>query len=181
MVYLEILAPSMDKLIQKVRAYGWKDGIGDIITLNPINTILHYGCVTVKKIWAKAILYMDNASRQTQNNDQMYSCIMNSLSNSCANKIINCLSEHTIQIGVHNFKAAILLHKVLMLRAVVDTRSTVPNLRTNLSSLSTYMPLVTSDIEKFNQYVIVCVKGLETCWKTLHDLLDNLFICYKRA
>ena len=68
-----------------------------------------------------------------------------------------------------------------MQRAIVDTRSTSSNFRTCLSSLDTYMPVVNSNIEKFNSYVSNCIKGLEARGETSEDILDNLFKGYKVA
>ena len=68
-----------------------------------------------------------------------------------------------------------------MQRAIVDTRSTSSNFRTNLSSLDTYMPVVNSNIELFNSYVSSCIKGLEARGETSEDLLYNLFKGYKVA
>ena len=106
---------------------------------------------------------------------------MNSLTEECSSKIINRPSEYTITIGNVGHISAILLHKALMQRAIVDTRSTSSNFRTNLSSLDTYMPVVNSNIELFNSYVSSCIKGLEARGETSEDLLDNLFKGYKVA
>ena len=62
-----------------------------------------------------------------------------------------------------------------MQKAIVDTRSTALNFRTNFSSLDTYMPLVDSNIEKFNKYVSDCIRGLKARGKRSEDLLDNIF------
>ena len=126
-------------------------------------------------------MYIDNSSRQTQNNELMLRCIMNSITDECSNRLINRPSEYTITIGNQDFTSAILLHKALMQRAIVDTRATASNFRTNLSSLDTYMPLVNSNIEKFNQYVSTCIQGLEARGEVSQDLLDNLFKGYKVA
>ena len=124
---------------------------------------------------------MDNDSRKTQNNSQMYCAIMNSLAEECSNKLINLPSEYTIGIGTARFISVILLHKALMQKAMVDTRSTSSNFRTNLSSLDTYMPTVNSDIEKFNLYVSTCINESIARGETSEDLLDNLFKGYKVA
>ena len=170
-----------EKLLRRARECGWIQGNGDIVTVNGVNSISHYGRVTTEDIKAEAELYVDNSSRKTQNNEQMYRCIMNSLTEECSNRIINRPSEYTIQVGGTAFVSAILLHKALMQRAIVDTRSTSSNFRTNLSSLDTYMPLVNSNIEKFNEYVSTCVLGLEARGETSEDLLDFLFKGYKVA
>ena len=170
-----------EKLMRRAKECGWNQGRGDIITVNGINSIVHYGRVTTDQIRTEATAYVDNSSRQTQNNSQMYRAIMNSLTEECSSKIINRPSEYTISIGNTEYISAILLHKSLMQRAIVDTRSTSSNFRTCLSSLDTYMPVVNSNIEKFNSYVSNCIQGLEARGETSEDLLDNLFKGYKVA
>lgn len=41
------------------------------------------------------------------------------------------------------------------------------------------MPIVSLDIEKFNQYASACVQGLEARGDISQDLLDNLFKDYE--
>ena len=56
-----------------------------------------------------------------------------------------------------------------------------PNFCTNLSSLDAYMFLFNSNIEKFNQYVSECVKGLKARGEKSEDLVNNPFKGYKGA
>ena len=170
-----------EKLLRRAQECGWDTGAGDIIHINGINSIKHYGRITADDIRVNASLYVNNNSRQTQNNEQIYRCIMNSITEECTNKIINRPSEYSIIRDRQAFVAAILLHKSLMQKAIVDTRSTSSNFRTNLSSLDSYMPLVNSNISKFNEYVSTCIIGLEARGETSEDLLDNLFKGYKVA
>ena len=167
--------------MQRAEEFGWNQGAGNIVFVNGINSIKHYGRLTTEQLRNAATPYMDNASRQTQNNDQMYRVIMNNLTESCAAEVINRPSEYTIEILGQKFRSATLLHKALMQRAIVDTRATASNFRTNLSSLDKYMPLVDSNIKKFNLYVTENIRGLEARGETSQDLLDNLFKGYKVA
>ena len=88
--------------------------MGIIITVNGINSIYHYGKVIVDHIRDEAILYIDDSSRQTQNNNLMYRYIMTSLIDECSNKLINQPSEYTITIGNQEFVSTILLYKNFM-------------------------------------------------------------------
>ena len=170
-----------EKLLRRAQECGWNQGAGNIISINGINAISQYGRITVDDIRVNANLYVNNDSRQTQNNDQMYRCIMNSITEECGNMIINRPSEYSVTMGNQSYVSAILLHKALIQKAIVDTRSTSSNFRTNLSSLDSYMPLVNSNISKFNEYVSTCIQGLEARGETSEDLLDNLFKGYKVA
>ena len=68
---------------------GWNQGAGDIVSVNGINAISQYCRITADNIRINVSLYVNNNSRQTQNNDQRYRCIMNSITKECGNMIIN--------------------------------------------------------------------------------------------
>ena len=70
------------------------------------------------------------------------------------------------------------LFKLLMQKAVIDTRATATHLRENLTNLDSYMSTVSSNIEKFNQYVKVNVEGLKARGERTDDLMINLFKAY---
>ena len=72
-----------------------------------------------------------------------------------------------------------LIFKLMMQKAVIDTRATSTHLRENLNSLDTYMSTVNSDIENFNQYVQVNVDGLKARGESTHNLIINLFKAYQ--
>ena len=116
-----------EKLMRRAKDCGWDVGMGDIININGINSVTHYGRLTSDQIRVQATTYVDDASRKTQNNAQMYRAIMNSITEECSNKIINRPSEYTIRVGMQDHVSVILLHKALMQKAIVDTRSTSSN------------------------------------------------------
>jgi hypothetical protein len=72
-----------------------------------------------------------------------------------------------------------LLLKVVVMFAHVDTRATVTQGRTKLSSLDKTMKDLHSDIEKFNDYVLTLTTKLQSRGDATQDLLVNLFKGYK--
>ncbi len=72
-----------------------------------------------------------------------------------------------------------MLLKVVVLVAHVDTRATVTQVRTKLSSLDKTMKDMDSDIEKFNDHVFTLATKLQSRGEATHDLLVNLFKGYK--
>jgi hypothetical protein len=72
-----------------------------------------------------------------------------------------------------------LLLKVVVMVAHVDTRATVTQVRTKLSSLDKTMKDMDSDIEKFNDYVLTLATKMQSRGEATQDLLVKLFKGYK--
>ena len=71
------------------------------------------------------------------------------------------------------------LFKLIINKAIIDTRATANHLRENITNLDTYMSTVNSGIEKFNLYVKVKVDGLESRGEHTDNLMTNLFKAYQ--
>ena len=74
-----------------------------------------------------------------------------------------------------------LCFKLLMSKAVVDTRATASYLRENFTSLDTYMTTVHSNVELFNIHVKENRQGLKARGESTDDLMINLFKGYMAA
>ena len=72
-----------------------------------------------------------------------------------------------------------LLFKLMMQKAVINTRATDTYLRNNLTNLDTYIYTLNLDIENFNQYVKLNVDGLKSRVERKDDLMINLFKAYQ--
>ena len=68
-----------------------------------------------------------------------------------------------------------LLYKILIQKAIIDTRATTYKFRISLNNLSTYMGTVNSNIELFNHHVKNAVEGLSSQGETVNDLCMKLF------
>ena len=102
---------------------------------------------------------MDANSHQAQNNVQLYHCMLNSLTKAGKLKILaESQKYHT-----RESPCGPLLFKLLMQKAIIDTRATATMFRDNLSSLDTYMSSVNSDVKRFNDYVKLNSEGLKAC------------------
>ena len=99
---------------------------------------------------------------------------MNSLSTEGKLKVIVWKDLYIIsskQLGVALFK-------VVVRECHLDTHATVTTIRTQLSSLDTYVHTIGCDISKLNQYVKQLVTNLRARGETTNDLLINLFKAY---
>ena len=86
----------------------------------------------------------------------MIECMLASIDEACFYKISNEHEKYTVQ----DVKVASLLYKLLMAKAIVDTRVTTYQSRNNLANLDNYMTSVNSKIEMINIHVKNTVEGL---------------------
>jgi hypothetical protein len=77
--------------------------------------------------------------------------------------------------GTHS---GIMVFKLLVRNANTDMRSTASQLRENLTNLDSYMSMVNSNIELFNQHVKLNRDGLTPRGESNDDLTINLCKAY---
>ena len=170
------------QLLRKVEIYGWDASTGNILSIpdaksNPKNFITEYGCLTKTDLVLNAADFVGITNRKAQNNHMMVECMLASIDEACFYKISNEQDKYTIT-GV---KVASLLYKLLMAKAIVDTRATTYQFRNNLANLDNYMTSVNSNIEMFNIHVKNTVEGLKARGESVDDLMMLLFKGYKAA
>jgi hypothetical protein len=177
-----------EALSKRANKSGWNLAGADIIMTNDSSTpaiqrniITEYSRLTVAEITAAVEGWITNESRRAQNNMQMFTCIMASLTKEGRIKILAEQDKYHVGQGANRHACAALLFKLLMQKAVIDTRATASLLRENLSSLNTYMSMVKSNIEQFNKYVKVNWEGLKARGESCDDLMINLFKGYQSA
>lgn len=145
------------------------------------NLFQKYGLIPIEDIKAHATIYEALDGRAAQNSSQMFTWIMNSLTDDAKAKVMVDVDDYTIKLAngttVPNGPLCL---KVLIRNCTIDTRSTNFHLRTSLTSqhLQTYLASVSYDIELLNQHVKTCTSELLARGKTSSDLLVNLFATY---
>jgi hypothetical protein len=142
-----------------------------------VDFVNQYGEVTLSQIRAHAATYVNTHSRAAQDSYQLYSCLMNSLSSNGRNKIAVWKKDYFVQ----DTPSGPALLKVIIRESHIDTRATVRHIRAKLSSMVTYLPTISYDITKFNQYVRELLDSLHARGEDTQDLLANLFEAYKSA
>ena len=113
------------QLQRRIKMCGWNKDAGDIILIkdneNDLRTLItEYGCLTTRTLKADADTWIDKETREAQNNHTMVECMMVSITEACFYTIFNEDAKYK-QKGV---KVASLLFKLLMAKAIVDTRAT---------------------------------------------------------
>ena len=175
-----------EKLVERAEKSGWNLTGGNVIDIPDgdnvdRNVINEYGRLTMEEIRTHALTYIAGQTRQAQNNMQMYYCISSSLTKEGQLKILAEQDKYHVGAGDDRRPCGPLLFKLLMQKAIIDTRATASLLRENLSSLDTYVSSVKSNIEDFNKYVKMNHEGLKARGERCDDLMINLFKGYQSA
>jgi hypothetical protein len=167
-------------LTSKAREYGW-DHILDIPrNPNDPNTpmasmLTNYGEFTLEQLTQYVQTYINGENRAAQDSMMMYQCIWNSLTKVGCDKIWVWKQDFTIG----TLPSGVLLLKVIIREAHIDTNATVRHIREKISSLNEHIATIAHDIDKFNTYVINLVNGLRARGHVSSDTLANLFKAYK--
>ena len=170
------------QLLRKVETYGWDVSTGNILTIpdtenKPKNFITEYGYLTKTNLVLNAADFVGMKNRKAQNNHMMVECMLASIDEACFYKISN---EHE-KYSVKDVEVASLLYKLLMAKAIIDTKAITYQFRYNLANLDNYMTSVNSNIEMFNIYAKDAVEDLKARGESVDDLMMLLFKCYKAA
>ena len=109
-------------------------------------------------------------TRAAQNNQMMLECILSSITETCFYKICNEDAAYTVPLGE---QSAVMLYKLLMSKAQVDTVATNYQFKSRLANLENYMGNVNSNIEMFNSHVKdakeeLSARGYRRCNKQSH-------------
>jgi hypothetical protein len=177
-------------LLTRANMAGWDSGQGDILTIpdangNDRNLITEYGRLTMEEITTHVRTYVlpaqgqqaPPANRRAQNDYQLFLCLSTSLTEAGHIKLLAERDRYTI----NGHRSGSLYFKLLMKKAIIDTRATASQLRTNLINLDSYMNVVDSNIRLFNQYVKINSEGLKARGESNDDLMVNLFRGYMQA
>ena len=106
----------------------------------------------------------------------MVECMLASITETCFCRIYKEDSKYKVK----EIKVVSLLFKLLMVKAIFDTRATTYQFRHNLSNLDNYMSSVNFNIEIFNIYVKNSVEGLKARGEKVDDLVMKLFHGYNQ-
>ncbi len=135
-----------------------------------------FGELSYKDAKQHSKTYVNSETRSAQDSVMLYLCIMASLTEA-GQKVRKRGLTFAFMSGDKG--VGTLLLKVVVMVAHVDTRATVTQVRTKLSSLDKTMKDMDSDIEKINDYVLTLATKMQSRGEATQDLLVNLFKGYK--
>jgi hypothetical protein len=136
-----------------------------------------YGELSYEDVKQQSETYVNSETRSAQDLVMLYLRIMASLTEAGQEKVRSRGLSYPFMSGDKG--VGTLLLKVVVMVAHLDTRATVTQVRTKLSSLDKTMKDMDSDIEKFNDHVLTLATKLQSRGEATQDLLVNLFIGYK--
>lgn len=141
------------------------------------NLLSQHGEISLEHLATFSRTYIAQQSRAAQDNMQIVQCILGSLTMPGFRKVNVWHSQWYIE----GFPAALVLIKVIIREAYIDTNATTRILREKLSSLPEELSLQHGDITKLNASVMVTLDQLTARGETTNDLLANLFKGYLSA
>ena len=141
----------------------------------PSKHLIHqHGEISLDHIRTYAATFVNGNNRLAQENMQMVQAILNSLTLTGFNKVQVWKEDWNI----NGLPSALLLIKVIIREAFIDTNATTRILREKLSSLPEQLTLLNHDITALNAFVMVTLDQLAARGETSTDLLANLFKGY---
>jgi hypothetical protein len=182
----ERLLTFIEKLSQRAKEFGWSTDIVGIMFIpeDPLgaptemdNLLENYGSISMARIRAFEETYITTGTRVGQDTDMLYHCLMASLTEQAIGTLLLKKHEYT----VNGEPSGNLLLRLIIRESSLDSNASSTIIRTKLSKLDEYMPVVKSDIKKFNTYVDTQIHALTARGETTSDLLVHLFAAYKQA
>ena len=108
----------------------------------------------------------------------MLECILSSIIETCLYKICNEDAAYIVPLGE---QSAVMLYKLMMSKAQLDTVATNYQFKSRLANLENYMGNVNSNIEMFNSHVNDAKEGLSARGDETSNLIMEIFKGYKVA
>jgi hypothetical protein len=181
------LKPFLRDIGDRARYNGWGDILAvpkdlddpDIAGRDTTDLLTQYGCISIKQVRDHALSYYLTKSRAVEDSNQMYVCIMDTLTKEGRAKVVLHEKEYTF--GNGDYVSGPVLLKVVIMESYIDTNATTRHIRQHLSQLHEYILTVDSDIEIFNLYVNGLINSLAARGQSTQDLLANLVKGYKTA
>jgi hypothetical protein len=137
--------------------------------------VAHHGTFTIEHLQQFAGPVVAANNRDTQDNFMMSTAIMASLSSTMLNRI----NVHRALYTYNGHIVALLLLKVIIREAHLDSNASTRFARENLGNLAEHMKKQGDDIVKFNEFVRQQLDILAARGESTLDLLPNLFRGYK--
>lgn len=171
----------LEELTLRGSVYGWDNVliVETGVAPNQVNRnmLTDHVQITMDECKAKARTYINQQTRETQNDFQLYSTLLSSVDAETKKTMAN--QSTTYHVGTPKLPSGLLYLKTLLTKAELDTRAVGAHIRGNLAKLDVYMEEVAKyNITQFNDYVRDQVSQLTARGEQSTDLLTNLFNGY---
>lgn len=178
----DLSSAKMNIFLQQLRNRARKANWVPSLTWTPQNKprmyfLDHYGEITKDEVVQYVRTYQGQPTRAAQNMEQMFECIVNSLTEAAQATIYASPDEYAL----NGTPDGLLLLKYIIRNAYIDTNATVTTIKMRLSSLDAHMQEKGSNIMEFNTFVREQRSQLAHRGHQTTDLLVHLFKGYKSA
>jgi hypothetical protein len=178
------------ELQDRARTQGWSAGAQNITRYRnsdgvEIDIITAYGLIddrTLKTATDPFVLPggAEYATRKSQNNAQMWRCLMATLTDDAKAKVIAFRNEFEHVENNQTYTSAPLLLKTMMRLATLDNKATSETLRNNLRELPAYAAKV-KNIDEIHTYFDVNYSQLKARGEEYDDKMPTLWQAYAQA
>ena len=184
----EDLYQFLKELGDRAAEYSWSDEtVGILMIPKPsddpalsvrhVNLLSNHGEISMDDICIFENTYIKGNSRSAQDYNMLCTCLMSALSKAGKSKVVIWEEQYTID----HVKSENLLLKTIIRESHLDLNATTTSIRSQLSSLDTYIATIDSNVTKFNAHVQLLLNGLKSRGEDTQDLLTNLFKGYNAA
>jgi hypothetical protein len=168
----------LEKVKDRVNDCNWEfiTTVPDVTNTNR-DLLTTYSLITKDEIRAHATTYIATNTRNAQDSMMFLRFLHGSLTDKARSIVSQLKAEYT----VNNVQSGAMLLKFIIGRAIVDTIATVHVLRKSISTLSSKMTELGSNIEVFNNHVLEIQNSLVIRGETTNELLFHVFEAYLNA
>ena len=177
------------ELEDRASVMGWNEGTQNITVFknaanNNIDIIREYGQIdetTLKNECMDFISGARSTQRAAQNNELMWRCIYETLTEDAKATLLTYASSYTVEHNNKKHTVAALMYKTIMRLATLDNNTTVETLRENLRGLTQYAVTVNGDIDLVHKYFNQNFTQLKAKGESVDGVMSLLFNAYKNA
>jgi hypothetical protein len=168
----------LNKLEHRGKTSGWGlvNIVTDAVAGTTCNLITRYGEVTLAQVRTHVQVYDATYTIQVQHDEQLYSCLMASLSPEATNLISLKLRDYKTLSGENS---GLLLLRLIITESTLETKSTINNMWGKLTSgMPAIMASHGNDIFKFNTSVRAIQVNLRARGQDPEAIVPQLFQVY---
>ena len=177
------------ELQDRASMMGWDKGAQNILKFTnrdgrQISLIAEYSQIdaeTLKTACETFITGINSDKRAAQNNEQMWRCLYNSLTEEAKATLLTYRKDYEILVNGESKVAAPLMYKTIMRLATLDGNATVTALRANLRELTQYAIKQNGNIDEIHTYFDVNYSQLKARGEEYDDKMQNYLITHHRV
>jgi hypothetical protein len=170
----------------RAKRCGWENMLTYPVNGAELYIISHYGEVPAQAVRVKALAYLAAGARLSQDSEQLYQCLLNSITADALNRLMNVKEEFNVNVGappnVREVTDGPLLLATIISLSYTNTRSMGAIYRTNITNLHDKMQqMKDGNVKELNAYVRLQRNLIAAGGGTCEDLAYHLIRAYKQT